>query len=102
MAARLATLGALGAEGTVPCWEKRPLAVSCRSVLVMRNGSLEDTKTQIESLFHMLPYVFSPSRLCHKILSKGARERCFYRMDFRLFFVILSRYRDELPLWGAS
>lgn len=47
MAARLATLGALGAEGTELYMRKRGLvAISCGSVLFIVSVSRKDTETQ--------------------------------------------------------
>lgn len=79
MAVRLATLGALGAEGIVLCMKKRWSLVSV---------SLKYTETQHESLLHMLSCVFFPSCPFLEILSKGSRESSFLWDGLKSFFLI--------------
>lgn len=77
MAARLATLGALGAEGTVLYIKKRfSVAISCGSVLFMLSVSLKDTETQ--------QWVSSPSALSGVFIflppnteEEVTKDRCF-------------------------
>lgn len=80
MAARLATLGALGAEGIVLCMKKRWSLVSV---------SLKYTGTQHESLLHMLSCVcfFHPARFSKYLVNEREKD-VFYGMDLKSFFLI--------------
>lgn len=84
MAARLATLGALGAEGTVPYMRKRwSVAINCGSVLFIVSVSLKDTETQqwVSSKCSLGCFFFSPSCLFLQILSKGGNKRKMFLWD---------------------